>query len=394
MKKMFTRIIYSHVSTRYLVTIAISLVCAIAQADTDLQAQAAATVTRPNFLFVITDDQSWEHTSRAGSKAVATPNFDQIANNGIYFENAFANAPSCTASRSAIITGRPMWQLRDAAQLWGGFDSTKITSYQLILRDNGYRIGFTGKGWAPGKIFDKNPLGKSYNSHIVERDKAFSKENFSANFEQFLQKTNSKKPFSFWLSPSEPHRPFVNGIGKNSGMIELKNIRIPAFLPDHPKVREDMADYLYEINWFDHELGSVIQLLKDKGLYENTVIIFTSDNGMPFPRAKSTLYHHGTRVPLAIQWPIGMKPQPANLAFINLVDIAPTLLELAGVPIPQAMTGRSFASLLLNKVDTVDRSFTVSAQGKTFPYGTRRWQWLSGASAVQQEFCLYSKLST
>src|SRR5690606_17787478 len=103
----------------------------------------------PNFLFVITDDQSWIHTSFSGYSAVQTPNFDRIAREGIYFENAFVSAPTCTASRSAILTGRHFWELGPAAQLWGAFPDT-LQTYQQLLESHGYKIGYSGKGWGPG----------------------------------------------------------------------------------------------------------------------------------------------------------------------------------------------------------------------------------------------------
>ncbi|HQQ74514.1 MAG TPA: sulfatase-like hydrolase/transferase, partial [Pseudomonadales bacterium] len=97
-------------------------------------------MARPNFLLVITDDQSWAYTGYAGYPAVKTPNFDRIANEGIYFDNAYASAPTCTASRSALLTGQHFWRLGSAGQLWGEFPVT-LTTYQQILEKHGYKVG-------------------------------------------------------------------------------------------------------------------------------------------------------------------------------------------------------------------------------------------------------------
>lgn len=320
---------------------------------------------RPNFLLIMTDDQSWEHTSIAGSKAVATPHFDQIAKNGIYFNNAFANAPSCTASRGALLTGRPFWQLGNASQLWGEYDNKALKSYQHILRDNGYRTGYTGKGWGPGKLTAGDPLTKNYAKYISDLNPALTKQDLLKNFEHFLETTDTNKPFSFWIGPTEPHRPFTIGAGKSS-VINHSEIRVPAFLPDVPKIKDDIADYLFEIQWFDNELGQIINLLKEKGLYENTVIVYTSDNGMPFPRAKASMYHHGTRVPLAIQWG-SKKYHNTSKRFVNLIDIAPTFLELAGIKPPKEMQGNSLKNLLTHQPDHKVPNFTVSGRERHIP---------------------------
>lgn len=316
---------------------------------------------RPNFLFVITDDQSWEHTAKV-NPAIKTPTFSDIANNGLYFHNAFANTPSCTASRGAILTGRPFWQLEDGAQLWGLYDGKKFQSYQQILKQHDYRVGYTGKGWGPGKTVNGDPLGKYYNYFLTETHEALTKQDLVSNFNYFLDSTDAEKPFSFWVGPTEPHRPFISNVGSTSKVVNLDAIRIPKFLPDHDEIRRDLADYIYEIQWFDRELAQIIQLLKDRGLYENTVIVYTSDNGMPFPRSKATLYHHGTRVPLAIQWGSKKYTNSEQQRFVNLIDIAPTFLELAGIPTPEHMVGNSLAGLLNNKPRNHGQSFTVSGR--------------------------------
>lgn len=300
---------------------------------------------RPNFLLVITDDQSWKHTSFAGYPAVKTPNFDRLASEGVYFRNAYTSAPTCTASRSAILTGQHFWRLGSAGQLWGEFPNS-LTTYQQILEKNGYKIGYTGKGWGPGKALLGNPAGPAYNQIKSNAPPEYTQFDVVENFKQFLDEKKPNQPFSFWVSPTEPHRAFQTDIGVNSGAIDINKVVVPAFLPDVPAVRRDIADYLYEIQYFDKQLGDILQLLEARGELDNTVIVYTSDNGMAFPRAKSNNYEYGTHLPFAVRWGNAITEHRDITDFISLTDIAPTFLELAGISPPAAMTGRSLRQQL------------------------------------------------
>ncbi len=321
---------------------------------------------RPNFLLIITDDQSWIHTSYAGYPAVQTPNFDRLANEGVYFDNAYASAPTCTASRSALLTGQHFWRLGSAGVLWGEFPAA-LKTYQAILAEHGYKTGYTGKGWGPGKSAGGNPAGPDYNRARRDVDPTLSRNDHVENFRQFLQERDPQQPFSFWISPTEPHRPFHPNIGVDSGEIDISKVVVPPFLPDEPVVRNDIADYLYEIQWFDKELGRILQLLEEQGELDNTVIVYTSDNGMAFPRAKSNNYDYGTHVPLAVRWGSGIEEHQQVTDFISLTDLAPTFLELAGITVPDAMTGRSFVRQLL-----AERSGRIDKQRDSVLTGFQR----------------------
>jgi N-sulfoglucosamine sulfohydrolase len=303
--------------------------------------EAAAADSRPNFLFIISDDQSWIHTSRAGYGLVSTPNFDRIANEGLYFPNAFVSAPSCTPSRSAILAGQDFWRLGSAGLLWGEYSDVMI-SYQDILRAAGYAVGSAGKGWGPGYIADRSvrPTGDEYNSIQVPRSKALGPWDLAANFADFLQKKPKNAPFSFWLGSIEPHRPFDNDVPNRFADGKVLDL-IPPFMPPTSIVQDQLSSYLREIEIFDQDVGRVLQVLKDKGLYDNTIIVVTSDNGMEFSRAKPTLYEYGVRVPLAIYWSKLAKPGRTVDDFVLLTDIAPTFLSAAGIAVPDAMTGSS-----------------------------------------------------
>lgn len=312
-----------------------SLVCLLL-----LSACSRLPADAPNILIVISDDQSWLHTSLEGTPALSTPGFDRVANSGVYFPHAYASAPTCTASRSALLAGQDFWRLGTAAVLQGRFQST-MPSFQRLLSSAGYVTGFTGKGWGPGLADGESPVGPVYNTQLT----AGGRNDYSANFAEFFNEVPANKPFSFLVTPTEPHRPFTRGsgiaAGKNTAAIE-----IPPFLPDSPIVREDMADYFYAIEQQDAELLEILDLLEQAGELDNTLVIVTSDNGMPFPRAKSTNYEFGVRVPLAISWPNRINANLVSAAVINLSDIAPTLLAVADIDAPPNMNGRNLLPLM------------------------------------------------
>jgi len=297
----------------------------------------------PNILLAIADDWSWPHASIAGTPEIQTPAFDRIANEGILFPNAFCSAPSCTPSRGALLTGQYHWRLENNANLWSALED-RFQVYPDLLERAGYKIGYTGKGWGPG-MHEKggrhrNPAGPEYNSVRTEVPPGMSQVDYYANFLLFLENKPEDQPFCFWYGAFEPHRGYAAGRGIKLGK-DPGNVDVPKCLPDHESVRSDILDYYSEVEWFDRQLEKMIHYLEEINELNQTIIIITSDNGMPFPRCKSNLYDLGTNVPLAIRW--GIHPKKGRMVhdFISLTDLAPTILEAAGLNIPDDMTGRS-----------------------------------------------------
>jgi N-sulfoglucosamine sulfohydrolase len=306
---------------------------------------------QPNILFCITDDQSWVHTSFGGEKAITTPAFDRIAKEGLYFSNAFCASPSCSPSRGSIITGQEVWRLGEAAQLFSAVPKKlEAVSFPLLLEDAGYQIGYTQKGWAPNDFkvhgWDKYPLGERYvNQQLEPPANKIVANDYAANFIDFLDTKQTGSPFFFWFGSSEPHRAFEPGSGIKNG-IDTSKIVVPGFLPDVPEIRDDLADYLLEIKWVDDHLVKMIAELEKRDLLDNTIIIFTSDNGMAFPGAKNNLYEYGLHMPLAIRWPEGIKTGGRIIDdLVSLTDLAPTLLQSAGVEVPTEMTGKDMLAI-------------------------------------------------
>ena len=311
---------------------------------------------RPNVLLAITDDQSWMHTGANGDPAVATPAFDRVAREGVNFVHAFCAAPSCTPSRGALLTGQAMWRLREGGTLHGSLPAD-LPVYPRLLEDAGWFVGFTGKGWGPGDLGaggrTERPEGARYAAHRLETPRpGMSRLDYAANFEAFLEDVPDGAPFCFWFGASEPHRGYEEGGAVRRGR-SLEDARLPASLPDHPVVRSDVLDYLAEIERFDRDLATMLATLEERGLLDDTIVVVTSDHGMPFPRAKTTLYDEGTRVPLAIRWPAGASGGRTVEDFVSLTDLAPTFLGAAGVAVPGDMTGRSLLPVLRSEASGV-----------------------------------------
>jgi uncharacterized sulfatase len=280
-----------------------------------------------------------------------TPNFDRIAREGVLFNNAFCASPSCTPSRSAILTGQEMWRLEEGGLLFGALPK-KFELFPKILEQAGYHVGYTGKGLEPANLEApgcwSEPTGKGYFGAREEAPRGVSGVDYAGNFERFLEARKGGRPFFFWAGFFEPHRDYRKGIGLESGM-NIDDVKVPAFLPDVPEIRSDLLDYYYEIQWTDRHLGRMIRALEEARELDNTLIVVTSDNGLPFPRAKTTLYDHGTHMPLAIRWGERIKPERVVDDFVSLTDLAPTFLEAAGVAIPGTMTGRNLMNVLLSE---------------------------------------------
>ncbi|GAA4237932.1 sulfatase [Postechiella marina] len=345
---------------------------------------------RPNILFCIVDDQSFIHTSINGTAEVNTPNFDRIAKSGVLFNNAYCNASSCAPSRASILTGRNIWEIEEGGLLFGGLPK-QFSTFSSLLKKSGYETGYTGKGYMPAshkEPYQKQPLAEELNAVKLNAPKYINRKDYSGNFNVFMEKRVKDKPFFFWYGSHEAHRAYNSGDGIKAGK-DISKIKVPGFLPDNDLIRSDIADYYNEIEWSDAHLGRMLQALEHAGELENTIVIVTADNGMPFPRAKGTCYDYGTHMPLAVCWGNKLKGGNNVNDFISFIDFAPTILEAAGITIPKGITGKSFLNVLLsNKSGLVDKSrdkvFTAlerhaycRQEGLTYPIRTiRKGDWL------------------
>lgn len=312
---------------------------------------------KPNILIAIGDDISFPHMSAYGCRWVKTPGFDMVARQGILFRNAYTPNAKSAPSRACLLTGRNSWQLEEAANHVPYFPA-KYTSFIEVLVRNGYETGYTAKGWAPGVALDslgnkREMTGKPFNEKRLQPPASgISDIDYAGNFESFLETRDPAKPFCFWYGSYEPHRRYEFGSGIRKGGKKLTDIdKVFSYWPDNDVVKTDILDYAFEIEHFDRHLVKMLELLEKKGALDNTIVIVTADNGMPFPRIKGQAYDPSNHVPLAIMWKKGIKKRGREVFdLVSFIDFAPTLLEAAGVEISQSgmqpVEGRSFMNIL------------------------------------------------
>lgn len=300
-------------------------------------AVSAAAAPPPNILFAIADDWS-PHAGAYGTPWVRTPAFDRVAREGLLFTRAYTPNAKCAPSRACILTGRNSWQLKEAANHICYFPP-EFKGWPEALAEHGWTTGHTLKGWGPGVANDAqgNPrrmTGPAFNKRRAEPPTPEISENdYAGNFADFLDAAPAGKPWCFWYGAVEPHRGYEFGSGVARGGKKLTDIdRVPACWPDNETVRHDLLDYAFEVEHFDRHLGRMLGELERRGQLDNTLVVVTSDHGMPFPRGKGNAYELSNHVPLAVRWPGGIQGPGRRVEdYVSFIDIAPTLLEAAGI---------------------------------------------------------------
>ncbi len=299
---------------------------------------AADKSARPNILFCIADDASYPYLSAYGCKWVKTPGFDRVAHEGILFNHAYTPNAKCSPSRSSILTGRNSWQLEAAANHTPFFPE-KFKTYPEALSQHGYFVGKTGKGWGPGVpgMIDGKPrnlAGQPFDKFkTTPPTTGIAPVDYAKNFEAFLTAKPDGQPWCFWYGGMEPHRPYEYGSGVAKGGKKLSDIdEVPALWPDNETIRNDLLDYAYEVEYFDQHLVKMLALLEQRGELENTIVIVTADNGMPFPRIKGQEYELSNHLPLAIMWKKGIQGTGRIVEdYVSFIDFAPTFAQAAGM---------------------------------------------------------------
>ena len=320
-----------------------------------------------NILFCIADDAG--HMSAYGTPWVHTPAFDRIAREGILFQNAYTCNAKSAPSRAAMITGRNSWQLEEACNHWALFPS-EFKSYPEALAEHGYYVGCTGKGWGPGIATDaqgkkRNLTGTPWNGKKAKPlTSKMSNVDYAANFKAFMQSRPKDRPFCFWYGALEPHRDYEYASSLKNGKDVSQIDSVPSYWPDNDIVRTDMLDYALEVEHFDNHLARILQTLEEEGELENTLVIVTSDHGMPFPRCKGQEYNNSNHIPMAVMWKGGLVNAGRTVDdYISVIDIAPTVLEAAGIREEdsgmQTITGRSFMDILKDTPSGIDRGFVM-----------------------------------
>lgn len=292
---------------------------------------AGAEVEAPNVVLITADDLGWKELGCMGNTDISTPNIDRLAAGGVRFTNAFVTAPSCSASRASIITGKaphtvhvlglthrhPRYQM-----------SPQVPTMPAALKDTGYNTAIQGK-WHVSTYKDTRKFGYQKRLSILRiKD--------SDQARRFISKNRGRR-FYLELNYIQPHR-LADGTFKMDPdfPVDPESIKVPDYwqIPDWPDVREDAARYYSQAARMDHLIGEVMDHLESEGLADNTLVIFVSDNGVPYPGCKTTCYDRGIGTPMIMRWPREIPAGAVSDALVSTVDIMPTVLDAAGAPCP------------------------------------------------------------
>lgn len=321
--------------------ILVLLACAVPSAP-------AAEPARKNVVLLVADDLGLD-CGCFGNPKVRTPNIDALAKNGVRFSHGFATTASCSASRAVIYTGlytHSNGQFGHAHAPHNFHTHAWVKSLPKVLKDAGYRTGIIGKLHVlPPEVYTfdvevANGIGG--NRSVIE---------MGAKATQFM-KDSGDKPFLLIMGFSDPHRSAKNfGNEKpypnvTETKYDPKDVLVPSFLPDTPEVRQELAEYYQAASRLDLGIGQVMEALKQTKNADNTLVIFLSDNGIPFPGAKTTLYDAGLRLPFIVSSPTLKKRGFTNQAMVSYVDVTPTILDWAGAKQPYPLPGRSILPIL------------------------------------------------
>jgi len=303
---------------------------------------------RPNLILIIADDMAWDDCGAYGHPTIRTPNIDRLARQGMRFDQAFLTTSSCSPSRSSLITGQYPHST-DAEQLHWPLPTEQVTFVEK-LRQAGYWTGQAGK-WHLGEAvkdrFDTVMDVSTSGFQLPAKGQAMVQQPNESGCEDWLpllEARPSGQPFFLWLAALDPHRDYrPNSIAQPHTRAD---VMVPPYLPDTPEVRDDLALYYDEISRLDKYVGKLLEALDQQGVAENTLVLFISDNGRPFPRDKTTLYDGGIKTLWIVRWPKEVTPKSTCASLVSAIDIAPTFLKLAGLEPPPTFRGRDFSPLL------------------------------------------------
>lgn len=299
-------------------------------------------VRPPNIVFLFSDDHSVPDLGAYGNSAIQTPTLDRLAEEGVLFNRAYVTSSQCSPSRASILTGR--WPHEVGASRLHADAQQEFTSLIEMLNDAGYYTG------AYRKVHQQQIQDQL--DFYGDADEALT---------SFFDELPEGRPFFLWFGSTDPHRPY--NTGEYEYLHDPEMVIVPDYLPDTPAVRQDLADYYNEIRRFDRESGEILTILEEHGLSHNTMVVMSGDNGLPFPRAKATLYEAGIKVPLIVKWPDKIGAGTVSDELVSLLDLTPTWLEAAGIPVPEEMGGISLIPLFEGN----------SSDHREFLFAERNW---------------------
>ena len=300
-------------------------------------AQKNAQPPQPNILLFIADDCTFRDLGCYGGINVKTPNIDRFAKEGMQFTRCFQAVAMSSPTRSCLYTG--IYPVKSGAYPNHTFVKPGTKSIVHHLSPAGYMTALLGKTHiSPKESFPFIYLG----------DKG-DELNFN-KMDQFLAETSQKKqPFCLYVCSHQPHAPFTKG---DPSKFDPEKIQLPPYFADTKETRDEFVKYLAEINYMDWEFGKCLEMLKKYGYSENTVVVFTSEQGNQFPFAKWTCYGNGLQTGFLARWPGKIKTGSVSNAMIEYVDVTPTFIEIAGLKVSENLEGKSFLPILIGKKKT------------------------------------------
>jgi len=312
---------------------------------------------KPNILVFIADDAGMDFGCY-GNSAAHTPNVDKLAKQGLLVENAFLTAPQCSPSRSSILSGQ-------FAHTIGTEDLHSplpegIKILPSYLQDAGYFTGCMLKQHFGGKHANQQFNWYDKGFPLYFQDPAKWDREAVNHFIDFLD-TAQNNPFFLWVAFVDPHREYNDHPVKKVNNPD--DVHVPPYLVNSAKTRRDLANYYDEITRMDNHIGLMLEQLEKRGLRENTLIVFLSDNGMPFPRAKGTVYDAGIKTPLIFSWDGVITPGSRYKELVSSIDLAATFLDIAGAPVPEDIYSRSIKSIFTDQ----------TVPGREYVFSERNW---------------------
>lgn len=293
---------------------------------------------RPNVIVMICHDLG-RRLGCYGVPGLQTPNADRLADAGLRCTNEFATCPLCSPSRGGLISGCYPHCVGLNGLVNRGWDMLDgVPTLPQLLGQAGYDtilFGLQHEKQRPER------LGYARHEHAQRPYLCSTIAPLVADF--VAARRPDDPPFYASVGTFETHRPFADPRYRPD---DPATVAVPAYLPDHPAVREDLADFHGLIHAADGAIGVILDAIERSPLAENTLFIFTSDHGIAFPRAKSTLYDSGLGTALLMRWPARIRPGQVSDALLSNIDLAPTLLEVCGATAPPSIQGSSFAPLL------------------------------------------------
>lgn len=357
----------------------IFLILAHASASNHLSAfvvESGVNEAKPNVLMITVDDMNWDSVGVFGNPiSDITPNIDQIANQGVAFDRAYVAASNCAPSRVAVQTG--LYPQQSGAIGFFYIDDRATPTIATELKKHGYFTGVINKSTDT----NPSPSNEKYWGFRAgfDRVEKYSAKSFGKKSKEFFDIVKSnKQPFYLLVNITDPHKPNFNDpkatkkgadVHVPSRIISESEITIPEFLPDLPAIRKDLRNYFNSVKRADDTLGEIMDSLEKSGFDKNTLVIFFSDHGMPFPFAKSSVYDNGLKTPLVMKWSGKLKPGSRHKQIVSVLDLMPTILDAAGTVMPK---GHNYlGKTLLKTTDDLTKyafgSFDENAQGYPVP---------------------------